>query len=110
KSTGAFMRVTSAQDAKIVAVTTPVAGTAEIHQMSMVDNMMRMRPVDGLELPAGKTVEFKPSGYHVMLMDLKQAIKEGDTVPLTLVLQGSDGKKTNVEVKAPVKKLAAPSP
>ena len=92
---------------KVVQVSTPVAGTAEIHEMSMADNVMRMRPVDALELPAGKTVELNPSGFHVMLMDLKHQVKEGETVPLTLVVEGSDGRKTNVEVKAVVKALDA---
>jgi len=107
KATGAFMRITAKQNMKVVQVSTPVAGTAEIHEMSMADNMMRMRPVDALELPAGKTVELSPSGFHVMLMDLKHQVKEGETVPLTLVLEGSDGKKTNVDVKAIVKGLGA---
>ena len=109
KATGAFMRLTAAQNSRVVQASSPVAGVAEIHEMSMVGNMMRMRPVDALELPAGKTVELKPNGYHLMLMDLKQTIKEGDTVPLMLVVEGSDGKRTNVEVKAQVRALTAGS-
>lgn len=107
KAAGAFMRLTSAQGARVVQVTSPVAGVAEIHEMSMVDNMMHMRAVDALEVPAGKTVELKPGGYHIMLQDLKQTIKEGDVVPLTLVVEGSDGKRTNVYVKVPVKAVNA---
>jgi copper(I)-binding protein len=106
RSTGAFMRLTAAQKMRVVQVASPVAGVAEIHEMSMVDNVMKMRAIDALELPAGKTVELKPGGYHLMLLDLKQTIKEGDTVPLTLVLEGSDGKRTNLEVKAKVRGLA----
>ena len=107
KSAGAFMRLTSAQGARVLKVSTPVAGVAEIHEMSMVDNMMHMRAVDALEVPAGKTVDLKPGGYHIMLQDLKQPIKEGDVVPLTLVVEGSDGKLTNVDVKVPVKAVNA---
>lgn len=107
KSAGAFMRLTSAQGARVLKVSTPVAGVAEIHEMSMVDNMMHMRAVDALEVPAGKTVDLKPGGYHIMLQDLKQPIKEGDVVPLTLVVEGSDGKRTNVDVKVPVKAVNA---
>jgi len=59
--------------------------------------------VPAVELPAGKTVELKPGGYHVMLMDLKQQVKEGDTVPLTLVFEGKDGKRETQEVKAQVR-------
>jgi len=67
---------------------------------------MRMRPVAGLDLPAGKPVELKPSGYHVMLMELKQQLKPGDTVPVTLVVEDKDGKRETVEVNAQVKALA----
>lgn len=107
KAAGAFMRLTSAQSARLVKVTSPVAGVSEIHEMSMVDNMMHMHAVDALELPAGKTVELKPGGYHIMLQDLKQTIKEGDVVPMTLVVEGSDGGRTNVDVKVPVKAVNA---
>ncbi|MCK9380905.1 MAG: copper chaperone PCu(A)C [Sulfuritalea sp.] len=109
KATGAFMQITSAQDARLVEVKSPVAGIIEIHEMAMEKNVMKMRALpDGLELPAGKAVELKSGGYHVMLMDLKQQMKEGDTVPLTLVVEGKDKKRSTIEVKAPVKPLAAP--
>lgn len=107
KATGAFMRLTAAQATRVVQVSSPVAGVAEIHEMSMADNMMRMRPISALELPAGRTVELKPGGYHVMLLDLKQAIKEGDTVPLTLVLESSDGKRSQLELNVPVRAMTA---
>jgi periplasmic copper chaperone A len=107
KATGAFMRLTAPQTMRIVQVSSPVAGVAEIHEMSMVGNVMRMRPVETLELPAGKTVELKPGGYHVMLMELKQTIKEGDVVPLTFQLEGPDGKRSNLEVKVPVRSLTS---
>lgn len=107
KATGAFMQLTAAKKMRLVDVKTPVAGVAEIHEMSMVDNVMRMRPVQGgLDLPAGKTVELKPSGYHLMLLDLKQPIKDGDEVPLTLVLEGADGKRTSMDVKVPARGTA----
>jgi copper(I)-binding protein len=106
KATGAFMQLTAAQKMRLVEVKTPVAGTAEIHEMSMDNNVMRMRPVAGLDLPAGKAVELKPSGYHLMLMGLKQPVKEGDEVPLTLVLEGADGKRTSQDIKVPVRGMA----
>jgi len=106
KASGAFMRITSAQGAKLLEVSSPVAGIAEIHEMAMQGDMMRMRAVPALELPAGKPVELKPGGYHVMLMDLKQQLKPGDNVPLTLVVEGKDGKRETLEVKAPVRALA----
>jgi copper(I)-binding protein len=106
KATGAFMQITSAQDARLVDASSPLAGVVEVHEMTMEKDVMRMRAVKGLDLPAGKSVELKPGGYHVMLMDLKQQMKEGDTVPVTLVVEGKDNKRTKVEVKATVKALA----
>jgi hypothetical protein len=110
KATGAFMQITSAQDARLVEAKSPVAGVVEVHEMTMDKGVMKMRALtNGLELPAGKTVELKSGGYHVMLMDLKQQMKEGDSVPLTLVVEGKDKKRSTIEVKAPVKPLAAPA-
>ena len=107
KATGAFMRITSAQGGKLVAVQTPLADIAEIHEMKMEGDVMKMAAVAGLELPAGKTVELKPGGFHLMLMDLKQTMKAGDAVPLTLVIEGKDGKRETLELKVPVRALAA---
>jgi copper(I)-binding protein len=103
KATGAFMQLTSAQGGKLVAAQSPVAGIVEIHEMAMEGNVMKMRAVPGVDLPPGKVVEFKPGGYHVMLMDLKQQLKDGDNVPVVLIIEGKDGKRESVEVKAPVK-------
>ena len=107
KATGAFMQLRAAKDSKLVSASSPITPTVEVHEMAMQDNVMRMREVPAIDLPAGKTVEFKPGGYHVMLMDLKQQVKEGDTVPLTLVIEGKDGKRDSVEVNAPVRALNA---
>ena len=107
KATGAFMQITSAQDARLVEAKSPVAGVVEVHEMTMEKDVMKMRALaNGLDLPAGKSIELKPGGYHVMLMDLKQQMKEGDTVPMTLVVEGKDKKRATVEVKATVKALA----
>ena len=95
-ATGAFMHITSAQDARLVEARSPVAGVVEVHEMSM-------------DKDAGKSVELKPGGYHIMLMDLKQQMKEGDTVPVTLVVEGKDKKRSTIEVKAPVRPLATPA-
>ena len=108
KATGAFMQITSPQDARLVEVRSPVAGTVEIHEMAMEKDVMKMRAVRGLALPAGKAVELKPGGYHVMLLELKGQVKEGGSVPITLVVEGKDGKREAIEVNAPVKPLATP--
>ena len=106
QATGMFAKITSAGGGKLVAASSPVAKVVEIHEMAMEGDVMKMRAIPGLDLPAGKAVELKPGGYHVMLIELKQALKAGDTVPVTLVVEGKDGKRENVEVKAPVKALA----
>ncbi|RZI42578.1 copper chaperone PCu(A)C [Herbaspirillum sp. HC18] len=107
QATGAFMRITAAQDARLVDVKSPAAGTVEIHEMSMQDNVMKMRAVPNLELPAGKPVELKPGGYHLMLFSLKQPIKEGELVPLTLIVEGKDRKRESVQLQVPVRALNA---
>ena len=109
KATGAFMQITSAQDARLVEARSPVAGVVEVHEMVMEKEVMKMRVMKGLDLPAGKTVELKPGGYHVMLMDLKEQMKEGTTVPVTLVVESKDRKRSTVEVKAAVKPLTTPA-
>jgi len=106
KASGAFMTLTAARDARLVEASSPVAGVVEIHEMAMQQNVMRMRAVPGLDLPAGKAVELKPGGYHVMLMELKGPLKAGDMVPITLVFEGPDKSRQTVEVKAMVRPLA----
>ena len=101
-ATGAFMQLKAAKDAKLVEARSPTAGVVEIHEMKLENNVMRMRAVPALDLPAGRTVELKPGGYHVMLMDLKQQMKEGEVVPVTLVIE-SGGKRETIEVKATVR-------
>lgn len=107
QATGAFMQISAPQDSKLVSVSSPVTPVVEVHEMAVQDGVMRMRQVPSVALPAGKTVELKPGGYHVMLLDLKQQVKEGDTVPLTLVFEGKDGKRESLDVKAPVRALNA---
>ena len=107
KATGAFMQLKSPADAALVEAASPVAKIVEIHEMKMEGGMMKMRAVEKLPLPAGKAVELKPGGYHVMLMDLVQPLNEGDTVPLKLTFEDKAGKKQTVEVKAQVKALTS---
>jgi hypothetical protein len=101
-ATGAFMKLQSTRDARLVEAASPVAGVVEIHEMAMENNIMRMRAVKALDLPAGRAVELKPGGYHVMLMDLKQQMKEGEVVPVTLVVETA-GRRETIEVKASVR-------
>ncbi|MEO8022811.1 copper chaperone PCu(A)C [Polaromonas sp.] len=100
--TGAFMSITAKDDTKLVGVSSPMAGVAEVHEMKMEGDVMRMRAVPVLDLPAGQTVQLKPGGYHVMLMELKQALPKGSTVPLTLTFKDAKGQESKLEVKVPV--------
>jgi periplasmic copper chaperone A len=102
QGTGAFMRITAARDTKLVGVQTPAAGIAEVHEMQMEGDVMKMRAVPQLDLPAGRTVELKPGGYHLMLMDLKQALKPGSTMPLTLVFRDRTGAERKLQLQVPV--------
>ncbi len=102
-ATGAFMKITARENSRLVALSSPVAGVVEVHEMKMDDGIMKMRAVEGgLDLPAGKTVELKPGGYHVMLMDLKAALPKDSMVPLTLVFKDARGVEHKVELKLPV--------
>lgn len=105
KVTGAFMRLTSSEDAKLVAAGSPVAGTVEIHEMAMEKDVMKMRPVAAVPLPGGQAVELKPGAHHVMLLDLRKPLQPGDTVPLVLTVEGRNGKRETIEVQAPVRPL-----
>lgn len=107
KATGAFMQITAPKAARLVEARSPVAGVTEIHEMTMDNDIMRMRAVPGIDLPAGKAVELKPGGYHVMLMDLKVPITEGQDVPVTLVIEGADKKRETVVIKATARALGA---
>ena len=102
KATGAFMKITAKSGTQLVSAASPVAGVAEVHEMKMEGDVMRMRAVPVLDLPAGKTVELKPGGYHLMLLDLKAPLKAGSTVPLTLSFKDTAGLQSRIEIKLPV--------
>jgi len=109
KATGAFMKLTAKESTKLVSISSPAAGTAEVHEMKMDGDVMKMRAVQGgLDLPAGKAVELKPGGYHVMLMDLKAPLAKDSTVALTLVFKDAKGVETKTDVTVPVS-MAAPA-
>ena len=105
-ATGAFMKLTDKEGSRLVAASSPVAGVTEVHEMAMDNNIMKMRAVPGLDLPAGKAVELKPGGYHVMLMDLKAPLKKDTTIPLTLVFKDARGVESRTELKVPVNTAA----
>lgn len=102
KATGAFMRLTAQDGARLVRAESPAAGITEVHEMKMEGDIMKMRAVPALDLPAGKTVELKPGGYHVMLLDLKAPLAKGASVPLTLVFQDAKGVESKLDLTVPV--------
>lgn len=110
QATGAFMQLQSASATSLVSASSPLTPNVEVHEMSMEGEVMRMRQVPAIALPAGKAVELKPGGYHIMFLNLKQQVREGDTVPLTLVFRDQAGKSESLQLKVPVRGLAAGAP
>jgi copper(I)-binding protein len=109
-STGAFMDIRSGKKATIVKVESAIAGVAELHLMEMKGNVMTMRAVDRLPLPAGQSVRLAPGGYHIMLMDLKQPPKNGEIIPIKVTVEYEDKKQETVLVSAQVRGLGTAPP
>lgn len=109
KASGAFVQLRSPDAARLVAASSPVAGRVEIHEMKMDEGVMQMRHVPALSLPAGQSVSLQPGGYHLMLMDLKQPLKAGDTVRLSLRIERVGKPAETLQVDAPVRALGAPA-
>ena len=108
KATGAFMKITAKDGVKLVGDSSPAAGVTEVHEMKMEGDVMKMRAVPGgIDIAAGRTVELKPGGYHIMLMDLKAALPKDATVPLTLMFKDGKGVESRVELKVPVSAMPA---
>jgi copper(I)-binding protein len=107
KATGLFLQLRSGDAARLVGGSTPAAGRVEIHEMSMDGGVMRMRQIPLLELPAGKAVELKPGGYHLMLMELKAPLKAGDIVPLSLQIERAGKPTETLQLQVPVRPLGA---
>ncbi|MHB1245842.1 MAG: copper chaperone PCu(A)C [Sulfuriferula sp.] len=103
---GAYMQITSPVNATLMKVQSPAAGRMEIHLMRMNHGVMEMREVGTLALPKGETVKLAPGGFHLMLFDLKQPFKEGETVPIKLIIQTADKKRETVNVVAQVRGLS----
>ena len=84
----------------LVSASTDVAGKVEIHEMSMSNGVMKMRPLEkGLTVGPGKTVKLAPSGYHLMLMDLKSPLKQGEKVPVTLDFEKAGKVSVSLDVE-----------
>ncbi|MFB9241935.1 copper chaperone PCu(A)C [Massilia antarctica] len=110
KTSGAFMQLQSAKDARLVAASSPIAGAVEMHKMEMQGDQMKMQQVDSIALPAGQAVNLASGAYHLMLIDLKRQLKAGDKVPLTLIVEHPNKKRESITVDVPVKPLDFVSP
>ena len=106
QATGMFATLTAQQDSKLVGGSSPAAGTVEVHEMKMEGDVMKMRAIASLPLPAGQAVSLKPGSYHIMLMGLKKPLTDGASVPLKLVVEDAQKKQSTVDIKVPVKKMA----
>ena len=99
--------ITSPKDARLIAVTSAAAESAEIHTMTMDNGVMQMRQIEFLPLPSKQPVTLGPGGEHLMLLGLKHALKAGDKVPLTLTVRFADNSTEKITVKALVRPLTA---
>lgn len=104
KATGVFMNLTAKKATRLVGIKTNLTPVAEVHEMKMEMDVMKMQAIKALDLPAGQTVSLKPGSYHGMLMDLKAPVEEGSHVVLTLLFEDAAGVKTQQEVHAVAKK------
>lgn len=104
-ATGAFMELSAKADARLVAASSPVAKVTEVHNMRMESGVMRMFPVAGIDIPAGKSVRLASGGYHVMLMQIDKPLNPGDKVPLLLTFELKDKKRETVELSVEVRDL-----
>ena len=104
-STGAFMLLTAQSDSKLVGAASTVANHVEIHEMTMENDIMKMRQIPELTLAANSAVALKPGGYHIMLIGLKRQIHAADVIPLTLTFEDNEGNRQHMDIQAPARSL-----
>lgn len=100
--TAGYLEITNGgkTDDALVAASSPVAGRVEIHTMKMDGGVMQMRKLEKLDVPAGKTVTLSPGGDHLMFFELKETLKKGASVPVTLTFKQSGEQKISATVKS----------
>jgi copper(I)-binding protein len=97
----AYLTIRSPTPDRLVSVSSPVAKKAELHTMEMAGMVMKMRPLPGLDIPAGQPLTLKPSGEHIMLMGLNGPLREGQSFPLTLIFEKAGAREVTVAVEKP---------
>jgi len=98
----AYMRMQSKQGAKVIKIESDVSDVVEIHSMTMQNDIMRMRKIEVLELPAGRAVELTPGGIHLMLSGLKKPLNAGDVIVLSITVQNTDGTRATTKTSVAV--------
>jgi len=102
KVAGAFLSIENQgkETDRLVSVSSPIAGLAQIHEMVVDGGLMKMRAVKGIDLKPGATVELCPGGYHVMLEDLKRPLQQGEQFPMLLTFEKAGAVEIKVKVEA----------
>jgi periplasmic copper chaperone A len=95
----AYVTITSPTADRLISASTPAAKKAELHTMSIQGMVMKMRPISGVDVPAGQAVSLKPGGEHIMLMGLNQPLREGQSFPLTLDFEKAGPRTVTVTVE-----------
>ena len=108
QASGAFMRLTAQEPLKLVGVESLAAAVAEVHEMKMEGDVMRMRAIESLDLPKDVAVDLKPGGYHLMLQQLKSPLVKDTQVPVTLVFKDAKGAESRLSLQVPVR-MSAPA-
>lgn len=111
KATGAFMTLKSPSATRLVSASVPaaIADLVEVHEMTQSDGVMKMRAIDGLDIPAHQPVALKPGSYHIMLMKLKRALTAGEKIPVTLKFVNAAKETETLTVEAEVRAMNQPN-
>jgi periplasmic copper chaperone A len=97
----AYLTIETPAPDKLVAVSSPAAKKTTLHTMTMDGGVMKMRPLDGLDVPANQPVTLKPGGIHIMLQGLNEPLQAGKSFPLTLTFEKAGERKVEVAVEKP---------
>ena len=97
----AYLTIRSPTPDRLVSVSSPVAKKAELHTMEMAGMVMKMRPLAGLDIPAGQPVTLKPGGEHIMLLDLNGPLREGQSFPLSLTFEKAGTREVSIAIEKP---------
>lgn len=101
------LSIASQQEVRLLGASSPAAGRAELHNMMLENGMMKMRRIQFVPLPAGRQVDLGTGGIHVMLLDLKQPLREGGSIQLALTVQHADRREEKIDVQVEVRSLTA---